>query len=137
MIRCILLVIATLITTPAVAHNNPENWIGQEHRLNALGQLCCGKNDCHAFTVDEVTVMPDGYHFPGWRNHKVRQCRTLDRSFVLEVRVGRSEGNKVRLCPAKAIMIERETALRLSIAAWTSGRPARAVYRPPASQKIP
>jgi hypothetical protein len=64
MMRCILLVIATLITTPAVAHDNPENWIGQEHRLNALGQLCCGKNDCHAFTVDEVTVMPDRYHFP-------------------------------------------------------------------------
>jgi hypothetical protein len=64
MMRCILLVIATLIATSAVAHDNPENWIGQEHRENALGQYCCGKNDCHAFTVDEVTVMPDGYHFP-------------------------------------------------------------------------
>ena len=37
-----------------------ENWIGQEYRQNALGQICCGKNDCRAFTVDEVTVMPDG-----------------------------------------------------------------------------
>jgi hypothetical protein len=64
MMRCILLVIATLIATSAVAHDNPENWIGQEHRQNALGQYCCGENDCHAFTVDEVTVMPDGYHFP-------------------------------------------------------------------------
>ena len=64
MMRCILLVIATLIATSAAAHDNPENWIGQEHRENALGQYCCGKNDCRAFTVDEVTVMPDGYHFP-------------------------------------------------------------------------
>ena len=64
MMRCILLVIATLIATSAVAHDNPENWIGQEYRQNALGQICCGKNDCRAFTVDEVTVMPDGYHFP-------------------------------------------------------------------------
>jgi len=43
MMRCILLVIATLIATSAVAHDNPENWIGQEYRQNALGQICCGK----------------------------------------------------------------------------------------------
>ncbi len=66
MMRCILLVIATLIATSAVAHDNPENWIGQEYRQNALSRTnlaFCGKNDCQAFTVDEVTVMPDGYHF--------------------------------------------------------------------------
>jgi hypothetical protein len=48
MMRCILLVIAISLATSAVAHDNPENWIGQEYRQNALGQICCGKNDCHA-----------------------------------------------------------------------------------------
>jgi hypothetical protein len=38
MMRCILLVIATSIATSAVAHDNPENWIGQEYRQNALAR---------------------------------------------------------------------------------------------------
>jgi hypothetical protein len=46
------------------AHDNPDNWIGQERRKNADGILCCGAGDCHPYTVDEVKVMPDGYHFP-------------------------------------------------------------------------
>jgi hypothetical protein len=74
------LVIATLIATSAVAHDNPENWIGQEYRQNPLGQICCGKNDCHAFTVDEVTVMPDGYHFPD--GESLRSIRPHPRSIV-------------------------------------------------------
>ena len=47
-----------------VAHDNPTDWIGQEKRTNAAGALCCGKGDCFPFTVDQVGVMPDGYHFP-------------------------------------------------------------------------
>lgn len=46
------------------AHDNPTDWIGQERRTNANGTLCCGKGDCRPFAVDEVKVMPDGYHFP-------------------------------------------------------------------------
>lgn len=46
------------------AHDNPQDWIGQEKRTNAAGVLCCGISDCHPFTVDQVKVMPDGYHFP-------------------------------------------------------------------------
>jgi hypothetical protein len=110
MMRCILLVIATLIATSAVAHDNPEDWIGQERRKNALGQICCGRSDCHSFTVDEVKVMPDGYHFPDGEIIAFDQA-AFNRSFLLEMRVGYpEEGNKVRLCPARAIMIEREIA---------------------------
>lgn len=46
------------------AHDLPTDWIGQERRTNAAGTLCCGKGDCASFTVDQVKVMPDGYHFP-------------------------------------------------------------------------
>lgn len=46
------------------AHDLPTDWIGQERRTNAQKQLCCGEGDCHPFTVDQVKVMPDGYHFP-------------------------------------------------------------------------
>lgn len=49
---------------PGWAHDNPTDWIGQERRTNAAGVLCCGKGDCTPFTVDQVKVMPDGYHFP-------------------------------------------------------------------------
>lgn len=62
--RCVLLAIAIATARSAVAHDNPENWIGKEHRQNEAGQYCCGQNDCHAFTADQVKVMPDGYHFP-------------------------------------------------------------------------
>lgn len=48
----------------AKAHDLPTDWIGQEKRTNAAGTLCCGKSDCTSFTVDQVKVMPDGYHFP-------------------------------------------------------------------------
>jgi hypothetical protein len=46
------------------AHDLPTDWIGQERRTNAEKQLCCGEGDCYPFTVDQVKVMPDGYHFP-------------------------------------------------------------------------
>src|SRR5258707_301747 len=46
------------------AHDLPTDWIGQERRMNADKQLCCGEGDCFSFTVDQVKVMPDGYHFP-------------------------------------------------------------------------
>ena len=48
----------------ARGHDNPVDWIGQERRTNADNVLCCGKGDCLPFTVDQVKVMPDGYHFP-------------------------------------------------------------------------
>jgi hypothetical protein len=112
------LVIATLIATSAVAHDNPENWIGQEYRQNALGQICCGKNDCHAFTVDEVTVMPDGYHFPDGEIIAFDKAAPSIDHFFWKCVWGCPEGNKVRLCPARAIMIERENALPFA----TSGR---------------
>lgn len=51
----------------AKAHENPTDWIGQEKRTNAAGVLCCGKGDCFPFTVDQIRVMPDGYHFPDGR----------------------------------------------------------------------
>ncbi len=46
------------------AHDNPDNWIGQEHRKNANGALCCGENDCLSYTVDQIKVTPAGYVFP-------------------------------------------------------------------------
>lgn len=53
-----------LFSGSAFAHDNPDDWIGQERRTNAAGVLCCGKGDCHPFNVETVKVMPDGYHFP-------------------------------------------------------------------------
>ena len=53
-----------MLVSGALAHDNPENWIGQEKRQNAIGQYCCGNNDCQAYTVDQIKVRPDGYHFP-------------------------------------------------------------------------
>lgn len=52
-----------LVLREARAHDLPTDWIGQERRTNAEKQLCCGEGDCHPFTVDQVKVMPDGYHF--------------------------------------------------------------------------
>lgn len=56
--------LACLSLGNARAHDLPTDWIGQEKRTNAAGTLCCGKGDCVSFTVDQVKVMPDGYHFP-------------------------------------------------------------------------
>lgn len=58
------IILLILIVAPVRAHDNPEDWIGQERRTNAAGVLCCGKGDCRPFPVDAVKVMPDGYHFP-------------------------------------------------------------------------
>jgi len=59
--------IAVLGVAAARAHENPTDWIGQERRKNAAGVLCCGKGDCFPFTVDQIKVTPDGYHFPDGR----------------------------------------------------------------------
>ena len=56
--------LAALFIGSVKAHDDPDNWIGQEQRRNVDGQLCCGRGDCFPFTTDQVTVMPDGYHFP-------------------------------------------------------------------------
>lgn len=62
---CIVTLICILFfMRSAGAHDLPTDWIGQERRTNADKQLCCGEGDCHSFTVDQVKVMPDGYHFP-------------------------------------------------------------------------
>lgn len=58
------LMLLLLWILPAAAHDNPENWIGQERRTNAMGQICCGNGDCFRYEPDQVKVMPDGYHFP-------------------------------------------------------------------------
>lgn len=58
------LAILLLLAVPALAHDGADNWIGRERRTNAAGALCCGEGDCHAFGADQVTVKPDGYHFP-------------------------------------------------------------------------
>lgn len=67
-IGCLILVVALLVgllfAAVAHSHDNPTDWIGQERRMNAQKQLCCGEGDCFSFTVDQVKVMPDGYHFP-------------------------------------------------------------------------
>lgn len=67
-IGCLIIVAAFLVAimfiVAANAHDLPTDWIGQERRMNAEKQLCCGEGDCHPFTVDQVKVMPDGYHFP-------------------------------------------------------------------------
>lgn len=60
----LMLGLLLMLTGGAFAHDNPENWIGQEKRQNAIGQYCCGNNDCQSFTVDQVKTFPDGYHFP-------------------------------------------------------------------------
>src|SRR5437016_4400859 len=57
-------VLAALFCGSVKAHEDPDNWIGIERRTNAAGVLCCGKGDCTPYTVDQVKVMPDGYHFP-------------------------------------------------------------------------
>jgi hypothetical protein len=59
-----IIILVCLWVSPGRAHDKPTDWIGQERRTNAAGVLCCGKGDCHPFTVDQVKVMPDGYHFP-------------------------------------------------------------------------
>ncbi len=56
-------VILLLLCWPALGHDNPTDWIGQEKRTNAKGVSCCGRGDCHSFTVDQVKVTPKGYHF--------------------------------------------------------------------------
>lgn len=57
-------VLAALFIGNVKAHDNPTDWIGQEQRKNAEGSFCCGAGDCFPFTVDQVQVKPDGYHFP-------------------------------------------------------------------------
>lgn len=59
-----VLILALLICWPVLAHDNPDNWIGIERRTNAAGQICCGRGDCTSYTVDQIKVAPDGYHFP-------------------------------------------------------------------------
>lgn len=59
-----LVLAALLLATPALAHDTPTDWIGQERRTNAAGALCCGKGDCVSFDVGQVRILPDGYHFP-------------------------------------------------------------------------
>lgn len=53
-----------LFARPSSAHDNPTNWIGQEQRKNAIGQLCCGENDCHPFKHDQIKITPSGYQLP-------------------------------------------------------------------------
>lgn len=64
LIVAVAFLVAIMFIVAANAHDLPTDWIGQERRTNAEKQLCCGKGDCFPFTVDQVKVMPDGYHFP-------------------------------------------------------------------------
>lgn len=59
-----VLILVMFFCWPALAHDEADNWIGVERRTNAAGQICCGRGDCTPYTVDQVKVMPDGYHFP-------------------------------------------------------------------------
>jgi hypothetical protein len=53
-----------LLASPVWAHDNPTDWIGQERRTNAAGQLCCGKGDCFPFDPKQMKVTPQGMAFP-------------------------------------------------------------------------
>lgn len=57
-------ILAALLIGNVKAHDDPENWIGVERRTNAVGQICCGRGDCTSYSVDQVKIQPDGYHFP-------------------------------------------------------------------------
>lgn len=65
MLRAIAgIVIACVLTTGTVAHENPADWIGQERRINGKGELCCGQGDCFPFTAQQMKITPEGYIFP-------------------------------------------------------------------------
>jgi hypothetical protein len=58
------LIIVLLLVVSAGAHDNPEDWIGQERRTNAAGQLCCGRGDCFPFEAKQMITTPAGVAFP-------------------------------------------------------------------------
>lgn len=47
-----------------LAHDNPDNWIGQERVKNGKGELCCGEGDCFHFEASQIKTTPQGYVFP-------------------------------------------------------------------------
>jgi hypothetical protein len=53
-----------LLVSPAFAHDNPTDWIGQERRMNAKNELCCGVGDCFPFEARQMKITPQGVAFP-------------------------------------------------------------------------
>lgn len=49
----------TLYAPPAAAHDFWINWGG--YRSPVDGTHCCGDNDCHELSADEVKITPRGY----------------------------------------------------------------------------
>ena len=58
-----ILALLLLMAVPAVAHDNPTDWIGKERLKNADGQLCCGAGDCFPFEAAKIKTTPQGYVF--------------------------------------------------------------------------
>ena len=64
MLRAIAVAVACVIGSAAIAHDNPEDWIGQERRTNAKNELCCGRGDCFPFEAKQMKITPQGFAFP-------------------------------------------------------------------------
>lgn len=56
-LACALLLAAVL---PGWSHG-PAKWIQDGQYRNAVGQLCCGEQDCVELSSADVTVTPAGY----------------------------------------------------------------------------
>lgn len=64
MLRGLAVAFACVIGSSAIAHDNPQDWIGQERRTNAKNELCCGAGDCFPFTSNQMITTPTGFAFP-------------------------------------------------------------------------
>ena len=63
--RAAIFAIGLALAFPALAHENPTDWIGQERRTNAKNELCCGAGvDCFPVDARKMIHTPLGFAFP-------------------------------------------------------------------------
>lgn len=61
MVRTFVVMVLIGFAWAADAHDDAE-WIQRGRFQNAVGQLCCGVNDCRLVPDEDVRIVPGGYH---------------------------------------------------------------------------
>lgn len=57
---CFAVLLLLALSLPVSAHDSAE-WIQKNGIKNAVGDLCCGENDCKALADDDIKITSGGY----------------------------------------------------------------------------
>jgi hypothetical protein len=63
--RLALWIVFAVCCAPAMAH---DRWANNEPVPSWVKTMCCGPEDVHHLTHDQVELRPDGYHIQGYHD---------------------------------------------------------------------